>query len=49
MKRLWRYLEGHRLLAFLLVLVATGNAAPSTTKPLASTLPCRRFAAPRNS
>ena len=30
MKRLWRYLEGHRLLAFLLVLVATGNAACQT-------------------
>jgi ABC-type multidrug transport system fused ATPase/permease subunit len=28
--RLWRYLEGHRLLAFLLVLVATGNAACQT-------------------
>ena len=30
MKRLWRYLEGHRLHAFLLVLVATGNAACQT-------------------
>ena len=30
MKRLWRYLDGHRLLAFLLVLVATGNAACQT-------------------
>jgi ATP-binding cassette subfamily B protein len=29
-KRLWRYLEGHRLHAFLLVLVATGNAACQT-------------------
>jgi ATP-binding cassette subfamily B protein len=29
-KRLWRYLEGHRLLAFLLVLVATGNAVCQT-------------------
>jgi ABC-type multidrug transport system fused ATPase/permease subunit len=29
-KRLWRYLDGHRLLAFLLVLVATGNAACQT-------------------
>ena len=30
MKRLWGYLEGHRLVAFLLVLVATGNAACQT-------------------
>jgi ATP-binding cassette subfamily B protein len=30
MNRLWRYLEGHRLLAFLLVLVAAGNAACQT-------------------
>jgi ABC-type multidrug transport system fused ATPase/permease subunit len=30
MKRLWRYTEGHRLLAFLLVLVAAGNAACQT-------------------
>ena len=30
MKRLWRYLDGHRLPAFLLVLVATGNAACQT-------------------
>lgn len=30
MRRLWRYLEGHRLLAFLLVVVATGNAACQT-------------------
>jgi ABC-type multidrug transport system fused ATPase/permease subunit len=30
MKRLWRYLDGHRLVAFLLVLVATGNAACQT-------------------
>jgi ABC-type multidrug transport system fused ATPase/permease subunit len=29
-KRLWGYLEGHRLVAFLLVLVATGNAACQT-------------------
>jgi ABC-type multidrug transport system fused ATPase/permease subunit len=29
-KRLWAYLEGHRLVAFLLVLVATGNAACQT-------------------
>jgi ABC-type multidrug transport system fused ATPase/permease subunit len=29
-KRLWRYLDGHRLLAFLLVLVAAGNAACQT-------------------
>jgi ATP-binding cassette subfamily B protein len=29
-KRLWSYLEGHRLVAFLLVLVATGNAACQT-------------------
>jgi ABC-type multidrug transport system fused ATPase/permease subunit len=28
--RLWRYLDGHRLLAFLLVLVAAGNAACQT-------------------
>ena len=30
MKRLWRYLEGQKLLAFLLLLVATGNAAAQT-------------------
>ena len=30
MRRLWGYLEGHRLVAFLLVLVATGNAACQT-------------------
>jgi ATP-binding cassette subfamily B protein len=30
MRRLWDYLEGHRLVAFLLVLVATGNAACQT-------------------
>jgi ATP-binding cassette subfamily B protein len=30
MKRLWRYLEGHKLVAFLLVLVAIGNAACQT-------------------
>jgi ABC-type multidrug transport system fused ATPase/permease subunit len=30
MTRLWRYLDGHRMLAFLLVLVATGNAACQT-------------------
>jgi ABC-type multidrug transport system fused ATPase/permease subunit len=30
MRRLWRYLEGHKLLAFLLVLVAIGNAACQT-------------------
>jgi ATP-binding cassette subfamily B protein len=29
-RRLWGYLEGHRLVAFLLVLVATGNAACQT-------------------
>jgi ATP-binding cassette subfamily B protein len=29
-RRLWSYLEGHRLVAFLLVLVATGNAACQT-------------------
>jgi ABC-type multidrug transport system fused ATPase/permease subunit len=29
-KRLWRYLEGQKLLAFLLLLVATGNAAAQT-------------------
>ena len=29
-KRLWRYLEGQKLLAFALVLVATGNAAAQT-------------------
>jgi ATP-binding cassette subfamily B protein len=29
-KRLWVYLEGHRLVAFLLVLVAAGNAACQT-------------------
>ena len=30
MTRLWRYLEGHKLVAFLLVLVAIGNAACQT-------------------
>jgi len=29
-KRLWRYLEGQKLLALLLLLVATGNAAAQT-------------------
>ncbi len=30
MKRLWRYLEGQRLWTFVLILVATGNAAAQT-------------------
>ncbi len=30
MTRLWRYLEGHKLVAFVLVLVAIGNAACQT-------------------
>jgi hypothetical protein len=29
-KRLWQYLEGRKLVAFGLVLVATGNAAAQT-------------------
>ncbi|MDX6440901.1 MAG: hypothetical protein QOE43_630, partial [Gaiellaceae bacterium] len=30
MKRLWLYLEGRKLIAFGLILVATGNAAAQT-------------------